>query len=110
MKQLLLSTLMLIFSIPMLYSGYSGNTGNKGNSNNKNQDGTHQLWYSHPAIKWDQNGLPIGNGRMGAMMMGGLKMIIFNLMNKVYGAGIIIGMEIIRPETMVLGLIAILGN
>lgn len=64
---------MLIFSIPMLYSGYSGNTGNKGNSNNKNQDGTHQLWYSHPAIKWDQNGLPIGNGRMGAMMMGGIE-------------------------------------
>lgn len=32
-----------------------------------------KLWYMQPAVKWDQDGLPIGNGRLGAMMMGGLK-------------------------------------
>ena len=31
------------------------------------------LWYTQPAAKWEPNGLPIGNGRLGAMMMGGLK-------------------------------------
>lgn len=30
------------------------------------------LWYDRPAADWEQNGLPIGNGRMGAMVMGGL--------------------------------------
>lgn len=30
------------------------------------------LWYTKPAAKWDAEGLPIGNGRMGAMMMGGI--------------------------------------
>jgi alpha-L-fucosidase 2 len=30
------------------------------------------LWYTKPATKWDAEGLPIGNGRMGAMMMGGI--------------------------------------
>ncbi|WP_276504050.1 glycoside hydrolase N-terminal domain-containing protein [Terrimonas pollutisoli] len=31
------------------------------------------LWYTQPASKWDEEGLPIGNGRMGAMMMSGVK-------------------------------------
>lgn len=30
------------------------------------------IWFTHPAAKWDAEGLPIGNGRMGAMMMGGI--------------------------------------
>lgn len=30
------------------------------------------IWFAHPAAKWDADGLPIGNGRMGAMMMGGI--------------------------------------
>lgn len=30
------------------------------------------LSYSKPGVKWDQDGLPIGNGRIGAMMMGGV--------------------------------------
>lgn len=32
-----------------------------------------RIWFSHPAQKWDSGGLPIGNGRMGAMMMGGIQ-------------------------------------
>jgi len=31
------------------------------------------LWYKQPAKKWDAEALPIGNGRMGAMLFGGIK-------------------------------------
>src|SRR4051812_322493 len=30
------------------------------------------LWYKQPAKKWDAEALPIGNGRMGAMLFGGI--------------------------------------
>ena len=36
----------------------------------KNPD--HVLWYDHPASKWTE-ALPVGNGRMGAMIYGGIK-------------------------------------
>jgi len=29
-----------------------------------------KLWYTQPAKKWDTEALPIGNGRMGAMLFG----------------------------------------
>jgi alpha-L-fucosidase 2 len=32
-----------------------------------------ELWYTKPALKWDAEALPIGNGRMGAMLYGGVK-------------------------------------
>ena len=32
-----------------------------------------KLWYKQPATIWHAEGLPIGNGRIGAMMMGGIK-------------------------------------
>lgn len=32
-----------------------------------------ELWYTKPAAKWDSEALPIGNGRMGAMLYGGVK-------------------------------------
>ncbi len=32
-----------------------------------------KLWYRQPAIKWDAEALPIGNGRMGAMLFGGIQ-------------------------------------
>ncbi|UKJ09287.1 glycosyl hydrolase family 95 catalytic domain-containing protein [Solitalea lacus] len=31
-----------------------------------------RLWYKQPARLWHAEGLPLGNGRMGAMMMGGI--------------------------------------
>ncbi|WP_300600038.1 glycoside hydrolase family 95 protein [Niabella sp.] len=31
------------------------------------------LWYAQPGMKWDSERLPIGNGRMGAMMMGAVE-------------------------------------
>lgn len=30
------------------------------------------LWYDHPAADWEREGLPIGNGAMGAMLLGGV--------------------------------------
>jgi alpha-L-fucosidase 2 len=30
------------------------------------------LWYDHPAADWEREGLPIGNGAMGAMVLGGV--------------------------------------
>ncbi len=32
-----------------------------------------ELWYQQPAKKWDAEALPIGNGRMGAMLYGDIK-------------------------------------
>lgn len=42
--------------------------------NVKGGDGnTDKIWYKQPAKKWDAEALPIGNGRMGAMLFGGIK-------------------------------------
>jgi alpha-L-fucosidase 2 len=32
-----------------------------------------KIWFNHPAQKWDAEALPIGNGRMGAMLFGGVE-------------------------------------
>lgn len=32
-----------------------------------------RIWFSQPAQKWDAEALPIGNGRMGAMLFGGVE-------------------------------------
>jgi alpha-L-fucosidase 2 len=31
-------------------------------------DGAHVLWYDEPATDWEKEALPIGNGRIGAMI------------------------------------------
>ncbi len=31
-----------------------------------------KLWYEKPATRWEQEALPIGNGRLGAMVFGGV--------------------------------------
>ncbi len=33
-----------------------------------------KLWYSKPAVNWDTEALPIGNGRLGAMLFGDIQM------------------------------------
>jgi alpha-L-fucosidase 2 len=33
----------------------------------------HVLWYDKPAVRWEQEALPIGNGHMGAMLFGGIQ-------------------------------------
>ena len=32
-----------------------------------------KLWYEHPATQWETEALPIGNGRLGAMIFGGAR-------------------------------------
>ena len=32
-----------------------------------------KLWYEKPAAEWEQEALPIGNGRLGAMIFGGVE-------------------------------------
>ncbi len=39
-------------------------------NHNINKSRNSVLWYTQPAKQWD-HGMPIGNGRMGAMVMGG---------------------------------------
>ena len=34
-------------------------------------DPSQTLWFSSPAKNWEKEGLPLGNGTMGAVMMGG---------------------------------------
>jgi alpha-L-fucosidase 2 len=36
-------------------------------------DSEHLLWYRQPASKWASDALPIGNGRLGAMLFGGTR-------------------------------------
>ena len=36
------------------------------------KDESLKLWYTQPAKSWEQEALPIGNGRMGAMLFGGI--------------------------------------
>ena len=69
MKQFILGAVMLLIGISPIYAA---NT-NRAKADKSGSGGTDQLWYTQPATAWDQGGLPIGNGRMGAMMMGGVQ-------------------------------------
>ena len=53
---------LLIISILLLGAGLSMAQGNPSS----------KLWYKQPAQKWSADALPIGNGRMGAMLYGGV--------------------------------------
>ena len=44
------------------------------------------LWYTHPAEKWE-NALPIGNGRLGAMVFGRTDEEIIQLNEDTYWSG-----------------------
>jgi alpha-L-fucosidase 2 len=59
MKQALIVLLLICAS-----SAFAGRT--------PSADHTHLLWYRQPAGQWNE-ALPIGNGRMGAMVFGGLQ-------------------------------------
>ena len=55
-----LKNLLLIFLTACLSQGWT-----------QSQDC--KLWYDKPGKDWESEALPIGNGRMGAMLMGGIK-------------------------------------
>ena len=53
-----------------------------------------KLWYNKPAEKWEQEALPMGNGRIGVMFFGGVESEQFNINEKSLwsgGPGSIIG-------------------
>lgn len=51
-----------------------------------------KLWYDHPAAHWSQ-GLPIGNGRIGAVICGGIERESWSMTEVTYWSG--------RPERVV---------
>lgn len=53
---------LFIFLLCVVVTAAKGNTGNDD-----------KLWYQKPAEKWDAEALPIGNGRLGAMLFSGVK-------------------------------------
>ena len=46
-----------------------------------------KLWYSSPATKWEQEALPLGNGRIGVMFFGGVESEQFNINEKSLWSG-----------------------
>ena len=44
------------------------------------------LWYDHPAHDWMTEALPIGNGRLGAMLFGGRRRNASNSTRKASGS------------------------
>lgn len=45
------------------------------------------LWYEKPASNWEHDGLPIGNGAMGAMIMGGIAIDVIQFNEKTLWTG-----------------------
>jgi len=45
------------------------------------------LWYTHPAADWESEALPIGNGALGAMVMGGIDTDILQFNEKTLWTG-----------------------
>ena len=43
------------------------------------------LWYRKPALNWETEALPVGNGRMGAMVFGGVDRERSSSMKKRFG-------------------------
>lgn len=46
-----------------------------------------KLWYNQPALKWEQEALPLGNGHLGAMFFGGVESERFNINEKSLWSG-----------------------
>jgi len=63
MMELTLPLLTLLVALPSVTAAAS----------NPASDGSHILHYAQPAQKWASEALPIGNGRMGAMLFGGVE-------------------------------------
>jgi alpha-L-fucosidase 2 len=60
--------LFFLFLFSFLFQACSQKT-NTTISQREDIDPTSLLWYTHPADKWE-NALPVGNGRLGAMVFG----------------------------------------
>ncbi|MDR1121048.1 MAG: glycoside hydrolase family 95 protein, partial [Dysgonamonadaceae bacterium] len=49
--------------------------------------GNHLLWYEQPAVEWMTSALPVGNGRIGAMVFGGVEKEHIQFNDKTLWAG-----------------------
>lgn len=49
--------------------------------------GNHLLWYEQPAVEWMTSALPVGNGRIGAMVYGGVEKEHIQFNDKTLWAG-----------------------
>lgn len=54
----MLKYLIIVLGLPFIIAG-----------SNFNENGNYRLWYDEPAIEWE-DALPVGNGRIGAMVFG----------------------------------------
>lgn len=53
----------------------------------KPPQGDHVLWYTKPATDWMTSALPLGNGRLGAMLFGGVKQERIQFNDKTFWTG-----------------------
>lgn len=53
----------------------------------KPPQGNHVLWYTKPATNWMTSALPVGNGRLGAMIFGGVKQDRIQFNDKTFWTG-----------------------
>ncbi len=61
-----------ISSADSAWNGISASDVQVSLTDDENLPGDLELWYDSPAPKWETHGLPIGNGRLGAMILGGV--------------------------------------
>ncbi|MEQ1642608.1 MAG: glycoside hydrolase family 95 protein [Pyrinomonadaceae bacterium] len=52
----------------------------------RGSDASNYIWFSNPAVKWDE-ALPVGNGRLGAMIFGGIAEERLQLNEDTYWSG-----------------------
>jgi len=65
---------MMVAVVAGLISGGTGQAADKPLNEPPNLPGRQVIWHDSPARKWETEALPIGNGRLGAMIFGGVEM------------------------------------
>jgi alpha-L-fucosidase 2 len=64
--------LILLALSPVVQTTYGGESGRRPEGRGIDSDSRWLLWYRSPAAKWTE-ALPVGNGRLGAMVFGGVE-------------------------------------
>ena len=89
----LLSLPLLTLFALLLYKCLTGKTSQEGTHEHTWEPRAFTLWYTQPAStrntsnRWMEYGLPIGNGRLGAMVMGGVQRDEIQLNEKTFWTG-----------------------
>ena len=66
---MVVKTLYKSILLIIILSLYACNNNTEINKAKNKIDPVNELWYTHPAEKWE-DALPVGNGRLGAMVFG----------------------------------------